>query len=213
MSDDEGNTFLIHVLQRIGTLKSQRDKPYRTTVAMITIPLHGDPEIQRYRAANPNADAPPVWFVRDHVLDRPLFYFVPAPEQWAVPFTPGDARTHIGKYAQKARRYAEPDAPRQYQAVMGESAFYGAIPIYDMLKSLPATNADELTRGQMVCVRGWGTANIVHLHRTVQKLTAHQIVLNDYTVRYRRRDLRSMGGDSYGGSTLSAVCQVTRQPI
>ena len=67
--------------------------------------------------------------------------------------------------------------------------------------------------GQRVCVIGRGTANLVHAHYTVDRLTAKQVVVSRQLKgrkverRYWAATGREVGGSEYGGTTVSERCQ------
>jgi hypothetical protein len=76
----------------------------------------------------------------------------------------------------------------------------------------------QVKPGQRVCVVGRGTANVVHSHPMVTKVTPTQIVTVktvkrggsswDVERRYwRDSSAREVGGDEWGGTTLHTACQ------
>lgn len=73
----------------------------------------------------------------------------------------------------------------------------------------------DLSVGQRVCVIGRGTANLVHAHYAVTRLTAKQAVVSRVfkgrTVerRYWLSTGREVGGSEYGGTSVHTTCQRT----
>lgn len=66
--------------------------------------------------------------------------------------------------------------------------------------------------GDRVCMAGRGTANLVHRHGTVERLTKTMIIV---AYAYKNRSLearyrfngREVGMSDYGGSYVDTVCQ------
>jgi hypothetical protein len=80
---------------------------------------------------------------------------------------------------------------------------------------IAAKQSADLTLGDGVCVRGWGTANIVHEHGQVArvsqlyltvKITWSNLHQGAATRRYRRDDGHSVPRHNHGGTTIGAAC-------
>jgi hypothetical protein len=71
----------------------------------------------------------------------------------------------------------------------------------------------EFELGQRVCIIGRGTANLVHRHARIIRITktmyVAEYVLRGRTIdrRYRITDGREVGASEYGGSSMHAICQ------
>lgn len=65
---------------------------------------------------------------------------------------------------------------------------------------------DWFEKGTPVCIVGLGTAEPLHRHTVVERLTATMIVTASGR-RYRRSDLLAVGASTYGGSRIAARCQ------
>ena len=85
---------------------------------------------------------------------------------------------------------------------------------------------DEYEVGQRVCIKGHGTANLVHIHGRVDRFTKTMMIVK-YTIRQRYsggvREIpgerryrtgpgfgREVGGHEYGGSSVSHHCRTRR---
>lgn len=71
---------------------------------------------------------------------------------------------------------------------------------------------NDIKIGDRVCIAGRGTANLIHRHGTVNRLTKTMIIVA-YTnngapaQRRYRSDGREVGASEYGGSHLDVKCQ------
>lgn len=75
----------------------------------------------------------------------------------------------------------------------------------------------DIKPGDPVCIVGRGTANVVHIHARVQRLTKTMIIVEyprpratalDAPLERRYRfDGREVGMSDYGGSYVDTVCQ------
>lgn len=81
---------------------------------------------------------------------------------------------------------------------------------------MTAKKIDELVKGDFACVTGFGTANVVHEHHEVVRVTNLYIVSTGrsnlgpgMSERRHRRDSGSSvpRGDGYGGTYIHASCK------